>query len=371
MRPGLAAVLLVAGLASACSAGGGSREPDPAPPPTSSAPTGVVVAAGPALLPDPAAVVAAAGAPDGWVRGRERVLMTYSVPRAEVRDTGARQAVVLVSRGGEVLGRWASDRPSWRWLEWRPAGGGFVGTSPYGRTRLLVGPGGMTGLSLEQGSRPYRHGDVRFGEGWLLDRAGRTLARERLPRDRCRGGVEVDLRSRTWCLDEDKQVVSWTDDHEAWTSHALSTSHFQWCDGGDTGADLQVLGEQVVVGLYRADFTHDRGLSWHDVDLPFEMVGAHQGQGSSFPNCTTVTPLRDGRLVLSYFGTAVATDASNTTYALADFDQRYRVRNLAEGVLAGVRRGTREPFASYDGGTTWVPLRVPELLDTLFDDQGA
>lgn len=360
---------LVVWLAAACVATGCTRAEVPPGPGSVSPSTNRVLAeevveSGPPLSPDPAAVVAAAGAPVGWVRGPERALLAYRVPRGDRRDVGGSAALVLLTSEGEVLGRWASDRSSWASLDWSPAGRAFVGASRYGRTRLLVRPGGITELREERGRRTFRHGDTRFGQGWLLDAARTRIARELLPRDRCGGDVEVDLRGRTWCLDEEKRVVSWTDDHETWTSHQLSTSHLEYCDGGTTGAELELLGDQVVIGLWRADFSQDRGLTWHDVDLPYSADGAFRS--GSVPNCTELTTLVDGRLLFSHFGNFVATDASNTAFVPFDFPSGLRWFEQLEGVLVGVRRGKTGPDVSYDGGTTWVPLRVPELLGRLF-----
>lgn len=370
MRPGVAVWLAAACLGAGCSTGG--ERPDPAPPPPSPRRvlTTEVVESGPVLHPEATAVVTAAGAPHRWFRGRDAVLLSYLVRQREAHGTVGRSAVLLVSREGTPLRRWASTRPKWGRMDWVPAGDGFVALGTYGTPLLLVRPQGVTALVEERASRHARPGDLRFGEGWLLDRGRATVTRERLPRGRCRGGAQVDLHGRTWCLDEEKAVVSWTDDHETWTSHTLSTSHFEWCDGGTTGARLELLGDQVVVGLYRADISPDRGQTWYDVDLPYEMVGAHRARGGSFPNCTGIDQLGDGRLVLSYFDTAVATDPSNTAFTLARFGTPYRSLELLEGVLVGFLRGAGEREVSYDGGTTWVPIRVPELLDALFDDPG-
>jgi hypothetical protein len=164
--------------------------------------------------------------------------------------------------------------------------------------------------------------------------------------------------------------VSWSDDGKAWTRHTLSTSYRSLCDGGAVGADLEILADRVVIGLWRADFTSNRGRTWRDVALPFRMVGANDGIGTPYDaDCTHVDLMRDGRLHMSYFRHAVATDESATTFVrVARPSNAGRVNyRTYEGILvAPLRRQHGERVVSYDGAH-WRPLRVRALLRHLFE----
>lgn len=337
----------------------------PVPPPV----TALVTASGP----DPGPIIAAAGDPYAWVHGHGRVLLLYFQmrtrwwPEAEM----GQPAVALVDRSAHVLHRWAPG--GGLEMDWWPAGRGFVGMPPpWGRREpVLLRARGAVPLVEERGYRPYRETDVRFGHGWLLDPVHRTVTKEDLPRSRCARtrstpSALTDLRGRTWCLDPRRGTLSWTDDGRAWTRHRLASRHFEYCDGGTAGAQVAVLGRQVAVGLWRADFSADRGRTWRDVDLPFELVGAHQGDGGSFPNCTWVSTLKDGRLVLEYFGLAVATSVDNTAFELVDPPARTLHPYAVEGVLVAPHRQYGRRLVSYDGGDTWRAFHTPDLLAHLF-----
>jgi len=365
-------------LAASCSAPAPRAEPDPAPGPSATATSEQAEAstsAGeetmpPPSGPDPVGVIAAAKTPHEWVRGHGRTLLRYvqSPTRWWPEDFG-KTAVALVTPRGRVVRRW-SPPVRWEALQWWPAGRGFVGVNHYGALTpgpMLLTDGGVTELTPVRGARHHRAGDVRFGKGWLLDRTRTTVTRELLPPTRCAGSALVDLRGRVWCLDRRKRTLSWTDDGRSWDRHRLSTTYFEYCDGGTLGAEIEVLGDRVAVGLWRADVSGDRGRTWHDVDLPYRLVGAHRVSYSSEANCTRVSPLSDGRLLLSYFGDAVATSPSNTEFTLLDFPvRRFDYSSVSEGVLVAPQRRYGERLVSYDGGTTWDELRVRSLLAHLF-----
>jgi hypothetical protein len=322
----------------------------------------------------PLSIITAAGDPYAWVRGHGRALLLYyeMPPRWWPSEEAGEQAVALVDRDAHVLRRWAPGRAAE--MDWWPVGRGFVGMTQHGeRGPVLLHATGVVVLTQERGYRTYRAGDTRFGEGWLLNRSDRTISKEDLPHSRCARSrwtpsALTDLRGRLWCLDSRRRSLSWTDDGRAWTRHRLAASHFEYCDGGTTGAEIAILGRRVAVGLWRADFSFDRGRTWSDVDLPVKLVGADQGAGGSFPNCTEVRPLADGRLVLSYFGVAVATGIENTEFALVDYPAGTRgaYPPLFEGVLVASQREYGRRLVSYDGGATWREFRSRALLQHLF-----
>ncbi|GAA1964582.1 hypothetical protein GCM10009798_25990 [Nocardioides panacihumi] len=319
-------------------------------------------------------MIAGARTPYTWVRGHGRALLVYSkMPRRwwPSVDLGP-FAVSLVDRDGSVLRRWTQPL-DWGELDWAPVGRGFIGLEPYAARgdAVYVSARGITVLTRVRARRAYRVGDVAFGRGLLLDRTSRTVSTERLPK-LCRGSATVDLRGRLWCLDGPRRVLSWTDDHVSWTRHRLSTGYRWECDGGSLGSEPAILADNVVIGLWRADFTTDGGRSWHDVALPFDMVGATDGIGTPYDaNCTQVDVLRDGRLHLSYFTHAVATSVENTAFAPVTGPRGAADQiewNAPEGILAApLRHRYGHRVVSYDGGVHWRPLRVRRLVRAMFD----
>jgi hypothetical protein len=79
-----------------------------------------------------------------------------------------------------------------------------------------------------------------------------------------------------------------------------------------------------------------------------------------------VSPLPDHRLVVSYFGSVVATDASNTQFHKVATPRGMRFAGVQEGVmLAASHRAYGDLFVSYDSGGTWRPLRTRLLVRRL------
>jgi hypothetical protein len=238
---------------------------------------------------------------------------------------------------------------------------------PAGRKPQLIGAGRSTELTRVRGTRLFGRGDIRFGPGWLLDPVAKTVTRERLAGCR-RDSIHTDARGWIWCLDPKKKHVAWSrDGGTTWERHPLSDSYFEYCSGGTLGADLTVQGHVVTIGLWRADFSLDRGRSWQHVALPVDLVGAYQENPFGDARCTRVKPLADGRLVIDYFRVAVAHDATNTRFSLIRTPPRTRFVDVHEGVLvAASRRPYGDRFASYDGGRTWRPIRINALLRHMF-----
>jgi hypothetical protein len=325
-------------------------------------------------------ILALADAPSVWRVGRDHVLVGYPVTYPADWPAvwgGTPTAWQVLDRHGEVVGQWAQRGE----LTFAPAGRHFVGLQPrpgfrvtqaYGdaRNAVLVRHGRPAPLRLVPGERAKRPGDVRTDGGWLVDPARRTITRETLPL--ClRGSSRLDEDGRIWCLNGRKDRVLWSGGGAGWRWHGLSTSYFEWCDGGSTGADLQILGDTVTIGLLRADFSADHGGTWWDVDLPVEMVGAGVPRGYSEQNCAQVAPLADNRLVLHYFGAVVARDASNTEFRKIRTPRNHEFTSVQEGVMTAA---TREPYGdllgSFDGGATWRPIRAPDLARTLLARRG-
>jgi hypothetical protein len=209
--------------------------------------------------------------------------------------------------------------------------------------------------------------DVRVARGWVLDRDARTLYRS--PLDGCRtDSIRADLGGRIWCLAPGKHDVLWSDDGgSSWTRQRLSDSYFEWCDGGTYGADLQVLGPTVAIGLWRADWSLDRGRTWRDVELPFRSM--RRGPPSGM-DCPVVTPLRDGRLVMTYFGHAAAVDSTNTAFEPVRTPPGLQFAGVSEGLMTAASNkayGARR--VSYDGGRTWRPIEPRALARHLFDQR--
>jgi hypothetical protein len=317
-----------------------------------------------AAHPDAGEVIALAKNPSAWVRGTNTVLLIYSLMPSSDWPTGrAVSAVQVVDRRGSVLTEWVdADRGHGLSTYW-PAGQDFVAIPQYGGRPWLLRHGAPTQLTVEPGARPADQTDVHFGPGWLLDPASGTVTRESRPGCR-QDAIRTDLRGRVWCLDRTKKHLTWSGENTGPTgNHTLSTSYFEYCDGGTLGVDLEVLGDVVTIGMWRADFSLDRGRTWHDVPLPLDLVGSHRSLSESEANCTHVQPLSDGRLVIQYFDAAVATDTSNT---------RFRAIRTPPGtIFAGVHEGilttaTRRPYGttwvSYDGDATWLPLQVDPLV---------
>jgi hypothetical protein len=197
--------------------------------------------------------------------------------------------------------------------------------------------------------------------GWLVDPSRLTITREELPHCH-RGSSRLDRHGRIWCLDPKKVHLLWSDDGEAWQRHRLSTSYFNYCDGGTLGADLKILGDAVTIGLLRADFSVDRGHTWRTVALPVDKVGAGAPLPGSEQNCADVSPLPDHRLVVSYFGSLVAMDASNTRYRKVTTPRGTQFDGVQEGVmLAASHKAYRDLVASYDSGRTWRQLKTRQL----------
>lgn len=372
-------VLLVAGLAACTSDDSGESASEPTPTAaSSSAVPSTTPEAGPspttepqrrraalrAGTPDAEEVIALARTPMAWTRGKGTLLLEYGLmyaydwPAAPVVS-----AFEVRDRRGRVLGQWVDTsgrrgNPRQYW----PTGSFFVGVSQAGGTAVLVEDGSMSSLSRDR-PREAQPGDIRFGPGWLLDQASMSIARERI--EGCRKeSIHNDSRGRIWCLDGSKEAIRWSDDGgRTWSHHVLSTSYLEFCDGGSRGAELDVHGDVVAIGMWRADFSLDRGRTWQDVALPFELVGAHQGDGGSFPNCTGVQPLADGRLVIGYFGTAVATDATNTRFVKVRTPPRTGFAGIHEGVaIAASDRPFGDRFVSFDGALTWQKLRADSLV---------
>jgi len=319
--------------------------------------------------PDVGEVIALAKTPSAWVRGADTVLVEYSLMTASYwPDDATVSAGRVVDRRGRVLGEWADNDPTHR-TYW-PAGRDFVGMPQYGGRPWLVRDGAISRLGREPGTRPVEAGDVRFGRGWLLDPSAGTVTREQLPGCR-QDSIRTDLQGRVWCLDAQKTRLSWSDDGgETWEGHTLSTSYLEFCDGGARGVDLEVQGEVVAIGMWRADFSLDRGRTWRDVGLPLGLVGSHRANAYTEANCTTVQPLPDGRLVLEYFGAAVGADATNTRFAAIRTPPRSTYAGVQEGVLVAVsRRPYGERWASYDGAGSWRPLRAGPLVRHLLSER--
>lgn len=384
MRNGLVTLLLLLGAAAvACTArdaetagglsptsptsSGGAAQPSEEASPPSPRETRQQIRA---MLRDPAPevddVVALSGGPTGWIVGRQGMVIEHAVtyPVNWPFDTGAVVAVQVVDKSGRVLGEWV-DLDSRREVRtYWPAGADFVGLPHRGRKALLVRDGAPVPLTVVPGSRAAAGSDVRFGPGWLLDSATRTVTRERVPG--CRpDSVRVDLRARIWCLDPRKSNLAWSDDGgRRWDRRQLSTSYFAWCDGGTLGSDLEVLGDVVAIGLWRADFSLDRGRTWADVSLPWRLAAGFQGGTAA--DCTRVEPLADGRLVMSYFSAAVATDPTNTSFHPLRTPHDTMFTDVQEGVLeAASNRPFAERFVSFDGGTTWHHPQVDDLVRNL------
>ena len=170
------------------------------------------------------------------------------------------------------------------------------------------------------------------------------------------------MSSNNWCLNRPKDQVLWSDDGKAWQRHRLSTSYFSYRDGGELGADLTILDDVVTIGLLRADFSVDRGNTWWTVSLPADRVGAGVPPSGSEQNCADVSPLPDHRLVVSYFDSLVATDASNTRFRKVAPPRATRFAEVQEGVmLAASHKPYGDLFASYDSGHTWLPLNARQV----------
>jgi hypothetical protein len=385
-----AAVVLLATVATGC----GSEVGDPAAqdsPPASTAPDPTAVPADPGAATattltertrevlrsrqplDAETVIALAGSPMSWTTGRGRLLLEYWLTSPRDPDWPDARVVArrVLDRHGRIVAESVQRTRIW-WDTW-PIGHDFIEADfRYGFTPtsvVLLGRGAATPLTFRRSPRPARPHDVRFGYGWLYDRHTRTVAPELLPLCR-QDSARVDTHGRIWCLDHRKTHLLWSDDGRHWTSHALSTTYLDWCDGGARGSDLAISGNSVAIGLWRADVTTDRGTTWHDVPLPYRKVGAHRGP---YPNCTGVEPLPDGRLVISYFGTLIASDPTNThfqalgTPAHTSYAGAFAYpRGIHEGVLLAVGpRPTGIRRISYDAGRTWHPVRVASLLHHL------
>jgi hypothetical protein len=379
------------GLVTACSDRDDPQTTAPTPSvPTSSATpskgtTSAAVAPGPTLgqriravardrTPDARDIIALAKLPTYWEVGHNRVLVGYGVPApVDWPDRlSAPSAWQVLDRHGRVLGQWAQRTA----YEFVPAGRYFVGlepafsrgVEPYGdASRALLVRGGMpTSLTLLPGHRSKRPSELRVDGGWLVDPSRLTIIREELPL--CfRGGSRLDSHGRIWCLNREKDQILWSDDGQAWQRHQLSISYFDYCDGGALGADPTILGDVVAVGLMRADFSVDRGDTWWTVSLPVERVGAGPPLGSE-QNCAEVSPLPDHRLVVSYFGFLVATDASNTRFRTVATPQATRFVGVQQGVmLAASRSPYGDLLTSYDSGRTWLPLETQQLVRHLLD----
>jgi hypothetical protein len=310
-------------------------------------------------------VIALAKTPMAWTRARDTLLVEYWLTYPGFwPESPAVVATQVRDRRGKLLGEWVEDADAGAPSYW-PAGRDLVGLTWSGDRPVLVRDGSPTPLTRVRGTRAKAPGDIRFGRGWLLDPAAKTVTRERLPGCR-QDSIRTDLRGRVWCLDHPKEQIAWSaDDGRTWTRHTLSDSYFDYCDGGALGSDLEVRDDVVAIGLWRADFSLDRGATWHDVPLPWRLVGLHHERPLA-DNCTQVTPLRDGRLVIGYYRFAVATDATNTRFKLIYTPRHTRFANVQEGVVVAVsRRPYGETFVSYDGAETWLPLRLPALLGWL------
>lgn len=313
--------------------------------------------------PDVREIVELAKVPTDWSRSGDTLLVSYALMPAGLPGEPAVQALQVLDRRGRVTGQWAEYWP----LDYWAVPGGFVGmttrSSGRGVHPMLVRGGVPSPLTEIKGARAARSGEVRFGQGWLLDEEAMTVTREKI--EGCRpGSIRIDTRGRIWCLNRPKTEMAWSEDGQSWTRHQLSTSYTEFCDGGARGSDLEVVGDVVAIGLWRADVSLDRGATWGDVELPFRLVGAHRGAGGSFPNCTNVGPLPDGRLVMSYFGTAIADDATNTSWTMLSTPLGTTYAGRIEGALLAA---PRRPFAdgwlvSYDAGDTWRPLTIRRVI---------
>jgi len=314
-------------------------------------------------------IIALAKSPTIWQVAHDRVLVGYTVPPPVdwPSQWGGPVAWQVLDRHGRVLGQWAQRADH----SYVPAGRYFVGLEPsysrglepFGNARraLLVRHGTPTPLTLLPGHRSKKRADLRVDGGWLVNPSRLTITREELPH--CyRGSSRLDAHGRIWCLNRHKDQVLWSDDGKAWQGHRLSTRYFEYCDGGTLGADLEILGDVVTIGLLRADFSVDRGDTWWTVSLPVERVGAGAPPPGSEQNCADVSPLPDHRLVVSYFGSLIATDASNTRFRKVTTPRTTQFAGVQEGVmLAASHRPYGDLFASYDSGRTWRPLETPHL----------
>jgi hypothetical protein len=314
--------------------------------------------------PDPDDVIALAKTPMAWTRGTDTILVEYGLFARNAEVIAAQ----VVDRRGRVRHEWiAPETDDFR--EYWPVGRDYVGMSglygmePHGPPPVLMRDGAPVPLRKLRGARPARPGEMRFGRGWLLDRAAGTVSQERFPGCR-QDSIRVDEHRRVWCLDDQKTQIFWSDDGgRTWARHALSDSYFEYCDGCALGAELMMQDDAVGVALYRADFSLDRGRTWHDVDLPLALIGADRGIDGSFPNCTFSGILSDGRLVIGHLGDAVATDPSNTQFARVRPPRGAPYIGTQEGVLvADSESPLGKRFVSYDGGVTWQPPRVSALV---------
>jgi len=319
--------------------------------------------------PDADEVIALAKTPRAWTRGRDTLLVEYWLTRPGFWDSPAVVAMQVLDRRGRVLGRWVED-PQVGSRDYWPAGRDFVGLSWYGDRPVLARGGSLIPLTQVRGTHARKPGDIRFGRGWLLSPATKTVTRERLPGCR-QDSIRTDLRGWVWCLDRPKEQIAWSaDEGRTWARHTLSDSYFEYCDGGALGSDLEVRGDVVAIGLWRADFSLDRGTTWHDVLLPWRMVGLHHERPEA-DNCTQVTPLSDGRLVIGFFRFAVATDPTNTRFTLIRTPRHTRFATVQEGVVVAVsRRPYGETFVSYDGAETWQRSSPRTLLRHLLPQHG-
>jgi len=372
-------VALALATLSACTESDNDRT-DPGPPPTSAATS---PAPGPEPTPAsvrqqvravlrqavPAAddVIALAKVPASWTAGEDRLLLEYRLmPPSEWPYGQYTVALQTLDANGRLLAQTVDPGTKFGSgiRKYYPAGRAFVGITSYGPPAgVLIRDDGVDELATVRGSRVAGPGDVPVGPGWLLDQATMTLTRERL--GGCQSeSIRNDLRDRVWCLDPEKTTLAWSDDRgDTWTRHRLSASYFEYCDGGTLGADLAVHDTTVAIGLWRADFSHDRGETWSDVDLPYRLVGAHPGQAGSEANCAGATPLVDGRLVLDHFGAAMAADPTNTKFAKLRTPDETQYAGVEEGLLTAASKqpyGTR--LVSYDAGRTWQPPRAEDLV---------
>jgi hypothetical protein len=315
--------------------------------------------------PDAQDIIALAKFPTSWEVAHNRVLVGYRVTYLSdwPSQFGAPAAWRVLDHRGRVLGEWA-QRVDYQFV---PAGRYFVGLKPFagGSKALLVRRGTPATLTLIPGPRTKRPADLRVDGGWLVDPSRLTISREALPL--CHSGSSrVDTHDRIWCLNGQKDELLWSDDGKAWQRHRLSTSYLEFCDGGALGADPKILGDVVTVGLKRADFSVDRGDTWWTVSLPVERVGAGMPVPGSEQNCADVSPLPDHRLVVSYFASLVATDASNTRFTWVATPRGTQFAGVQEGVmLAASDTPYGELLASFDSGRTWRPLDARQLARTL------